>query len=94
MNKMTRTPTLMIPQPKLQDDQFALIMSDGETGHILTTNGDVYLGDGNDVYLIFNNIANAKDYVVSAQTKNSSLEFTLFNSKYVLEEFWKAPKYS
>jgi hypothetical protein len=81
----------MIPQPKLLDHQFALLMTDGATGHVLTTNGDVYLGDSNEVYLIFNNIPAARDYIVAAQAKDNSLEFSLFNSKYVLEEFWKAP---
>jgi len=53
----------MINGPKLLPNQFAALMADGATGHVLSTDGEVNRSDVKDVYLIFEDIEKARRFV-------------------------------
>jgi hypothetical protein len=83
----------MILGPQIKETQFALLMADGATGHILTTHGQIYHNDGKDVYRVFDDIESVNEYI-NKHPKNDTIEFSIYNSKYVLIDFRKAPKWS
>jgi hypothetical protein len=83
----------MIEGPKLAQGQFAVIMCDGATGHVLTTDEKVYLSDNTPVYFVFNDIDAARNFIQSTQRKNDLLEFSIFDCNYENFEFWSAPQF-
>lgn len=84
----------MIEGPKLTEGQFAILMCDGATGHVLTTDGNVYLSDKSPVYIVFEDINLARNYIQSSQVKDDTLEFIIYTSEYEFLEFRKAPKWT
>ena len=77
----------MIQEPKLLETQVAVLSVDRATGHVLTTNGDVYLSDSSLVYFIFDTINLAREHIKQVQEKNNTLDFTVYDSNYKLVEF-------
>ena len=84
----------MIAKTQILETQFAVLKADGKTGHVLTLEGDIFKSDDSIVYLIFDNIDLARIYVEKVQSENDELEFAVYNCKYELVEFYKAPKWS
>ena len=52
----------MITQPKILETQFAILMADGATGHVLNVNGEVHLSDNSEAFLIFDNLDLARKH--------------------------------
>ncbi|MFK7783772.1 MAG: hypothetical protein AB8B56_01580 [Crocinitomicaceae bacterium] len=68
-------------KPLLKPNQCALIKCKGNTGQVLTENGDFhYTSDGELPYIIFDSGKKALEYAESSIKENSNLEFTLFNT--------------
>jgi len=84
----------MIDGPKLTEGQLAVLMCDGATGHVLTTEGKVYLLDKSPVYFVFDDMNVARNYIRSFQEMNNTLEFTIYDCKDEFVEFWKSPKWT
>lgn len=55
-------------------------MADGATGHVLTTKGDVCLNGDGEVYIIFDELETAKQYIKEKQEQNDTWEFVIYNS--------------
>ncbi|TDH26898.1 hypothetical protein EXU57_08820 [Segetibacter sp. 3557_3] len=83
----------MIEGPTLKEGQFALLMCDGATGHVLTTEGEVYLSTKGSVYLVFEGITSVRKYIKTTQEENNTVEFSIYDHKYELVEFYKALKW-
>jgi hypothetical protein len=83
----------MIIGPPLYDNQYAVLMADGHTGHVLTTKGDIYFSDDKEVYIIFDNLEAARLFIKERQYKNNTLEFNVYNSDYEFVEHWEATKW-
>lgn len=65
----------MIKAPTLLANQFAALMADGATGHVLSTDGEIYRSDGKEVYLIFENIKEAKQFVADLNKREGRGKF-------------------
>lgn len=76
----------------LSANQYAVLMTDGSTGHVLTTDGRIFLNDKERVYTIFNDLTEARLFIKNKQDKNDVLEFTVYNSSYEYIEQWEAIK--
>jgi hypothetical protein len=83
----------MIPEPQILETQFAILMADGATGHVLNVNGEVHQSDNSDAYVILDNLDEARKHVVQVQKNNNTIECMIYNSKNELVEFHKAPKW-
>ena len=53
----------MILQPQILETQFAVLMADGKTVHVLNINGEVQLSDNSEVYKIFNDLKAARKHI-------------------------------
>jgi hypothetical protein len=83
----------MMKAPILSTNQFAVLMADGATGHVLTTTGDVCYNDEGNVYLIFDTIELARAFILREQNENDTLEFVIYNSNNECIEHWEARKW-
>ncbi|HTJ11259.1 MAG TPA: hypothetical protein VL547_04520 [Dinghuibacter sp.] len=83
----------MINGPKLLPNQFAALMADGATGHVLSTDGEVNRSDVKDVYLIFEDIEKARRFVEDLNKRDDTIEVVIYDSRYELVECHDAPKW-
>ena len=67
--------------PILSEDQVAVIMVDGATGHVLTIEGNVYLDDEQAVYLIFDDLESARQFIDNKREKDNTIDFSVFDFK-------------
>lgn len=80
-------------QPEIKEMQFAVLMADGATGIVLTATGQKYLGDNQDVYIIFDDLQSAAQFVTNKQNENDTVEFSVFDSKHELVAYNPAIKW-
>ena len=83
----------MITRPELEEAQFALLITDGQTGHVLTKDLQIYRNDGKEIYQVFNSIESVNDYIKKIQAENDALEFSIYSGDYVLIDFRKSSKW-
>lgn len=57
---------LKLRKPKISEGQFMLMLTKPETGHVLTTNGNLYTGWG-EVYKVFDDLKSARNYGLDQQ---------------------------
>lgn len=79
--------------PKLKENQFALMMADGSTGHVLTTEGCIYLNDEAEIYMVFNDLKSVNEFIVTKHAEDNSIDLSIYNNEYKLIEFKSAPKW-
>lgn len=80
-------------RPEIKETQFAVLMVEGATGIVLTAAGKKYLGDDQDVYVIFDDLQSANQCLVTMQNENETVEFSVFDSKHALVAFNPAIKW-
>ena len=83
----------MIKKLLLSSNQFAVLMADGATGHVLTTNGILCLNVDGEVYVVFDDLETARLFIKHKQDKNEKLEFIIYNYKNEVVECWGAKKW-
>ena len=77
--------------PTLKDGQFAILIADGATGHILNHKGEIYMNNvDDDIYWLFDNIDLAKDFITNRSSQNDKLEFLIYDKNQTIVEFVKA----
>jgi hypothetical protein len=64
--------------PRLSSGQYSLLQVDTNTGHILQTNGDLFVGDG-ETFKLFNDLSKVHEFVESQIKKNDTLEFVVYD---------------
>ena len=69
----------MIQPPTLKDNQFAVLLCDGATGHVLNITGNVYQSDDENVFFIFEDLDSAKLFAEQKQVENDTLELIIYN---------------
>ena len=79
--------------PKLDSGQFAVLMADGATGHVLLESGKLSTGETDQVYKVFSDLELAKSYVTMMQKGNNKLEFVIKDHNQNLVEYIKAPRW-
>lgn len=67
--------------PRLLENQVAVIMVNGATGHVLTIDGSVYLDDEKEVYFIFDDLESAKQFIDNKREKDNTIDFSVFDFK-------------
>lgn len=80
----------MSERPQLYANQYAVLMADGETGHILNLDETVHLGDVNKLYVVFDDIESARLFIKRKQGLNRTLEFIVYDANHEFVELWKA----
>lgn len=64
--------------PKLSPGQYSLLQVDVNTGHVLQTNGELFVGNG-EIFKLFNDLSKAQEFVDSQIEKNDNLEFVIYD---------------
>ena len=83
----------MMQQPTLSEGQFAVLMADGATGHVLNTEGDVYRSDEKEVFFLFDNLQAAREFVEVKQNEKDTVEFCIYDSNHNLLAYLEARKW-
>lgn len=65
----------------------------GNTGIVLTIDGSTYASDDKQVYIVFENLTKAKEYIVERQLVDDETDYSIFDDKQELIEFVKAAKW-
>jgi len=69
----------MIIFPTLNDKQVAVAMADGATGQVLNCKGVLHRKDSTEnVYLTFDNIETARDFIKNQSLLNDKIEFYIY----------------
>lgn len=78
--------------PILNENEFAVLMANCQTGIVLDINLNTYLDgiENQDVYSIFEDIQKAKEFINRIAEQNDKIEFIIYNSKKEMIEFIKA----
>ena len=64
--------------PRLSPGQYSLLQVDVNTGHVLQTNGDLFIGNG-EAFKLFNDISKVQEFVDSQIEQNVNLEFVVYD---------------
>lgn len=64
--------------PRLSPGQYSLLQVDVNTGHVLQTNGDLYIGNG-ETFKLFNDLSKINEFVDRQIEKNDNLEFVVYD---------------
>ncbi len=83
----------MIKEPILSYSQYAVLMADGATGHVLTTEGNLCLNGAGEVYVVFEDLGAARKFIEQKQHENDTWEFVIYNSNNECVEHWEARKW-
>ncbi|MFH7000143.1 hypothetical protein ACHRVZ_19665 [Flavobacterium sp. FlaQc-57] len=81
--------------PILSEEQVAVVIADGATGHVLNVKLELYKNDLNDeIYSLFNNIDLAKEFIKNQSISNDKLDFLIYDKnqtvlKYIEATHWK-----
>lgn len=75
--------------PKLQEHQVAIIMAQSSTGIILNEKLEVDISDGRDIYIVFENFENAKNYINDIKKSRTDIEFVIYDKGGLVLEFIK-----
>lgn len=65
--------------PKLKQGQVSLIRADINTGHVLKTNNELYLGHG-DTIKIFDSIELAESFIKDRLTEKADIEYVIYDN--------------
>ena len=65
--------------PHLKIGQFAVLMADGATGHVLLESGAPSSSETDEIYKIFSNLQGAIEYIQIKQKENDTWEFVIKN---------------
>lgn len=65
--------------PKLKLGQVSIIRADINTGHVLKTNNELYLGQG-DTFEIFDSLDLAESFIKERLTEKSDIEYVVYDS--------------
>jgi hypothetical protein len=76
--------------PPLLENQVAVLMADGSTGHILTHHGNIYSDPNEEAYIILESFEKARIFIDAKQKENDTVEFIIYDSNYKFLEFCKA----
>lgn len=78
--------------PTLKENEFTVLMANCETGIVLDVNFNIYQNnmENQEVYSIFENIQQAKEFVNKISEEYDKIEFIIYNSKQEVVEFIKA----
>lgn len=77
--------------PVLKDKEFAVIIADGKTGHVLNCEGKIYRGSSKDeVYWFFDSLTAAKEFIKTRSELDTTVEFLIYNKNKEIVEFIKA----
>lgn len=78
--------------PTLKEDEVAVLMANCETGIVLDVKFNIYQNnlEIQDVYSVFKNFQQAKEFINRISEKHHKIEFIIYNSKQELLEFVKA----
>ncbi|CAD7805318.1 hypothetical protein CHRY9390_01349 [Chryseobacterium aquaeductus] len=78
--------------PTLKENEFTVLMANGETGIVLDINFNVYQNNNENqhVYSIFDNIQEAREFINGISGEYDKIEFIIYNSKQEVVEFIKA----
>lgn len=68
----------MTKAPKLNPGQVTLLRCDVNTGHVLRTNGELYMQTG-DIYQTFDSFDTAEQFISSAFADNPDIEFVVYD---------------
>lgn len=80
-------------KPQLRKSQFVVLVAEGATGNVLSTNFKVYLNDDSEVYFKFDSLELAKNFVNKQKELNDTYEFCIYDNEYMLVEFVGAKKW-
>jgi len=80
-------------RPEIKETQFAVLMADGATGIVLTATGQTYLGDDQDVYIIFDDLQSAKQFITNKQNENETIDCSIFDCRLELVVYEQAIKW-
>lgn len=81
-------------KPRLESTQFALLVADGFTGHVLNTSLEIYKNDESAVYFVFNDLPSVNAFIENLNESNDAYEYSIYNSGYVLVKYMSARKWS
>lgn len=75
--------------PALKENEFTVLMADCETGIVLDVNFNRYQNNhtNQNVYSVFADIEQAKEFINRVSEKHDKIEFTLYNSNQEVYEF-------
>ncbi|MCJ7936057.1 MAG: hypothetical protein MUW56_21115 [Chryseobacterium sp.] len=78
--------------PTLKENEFTVLMANGETGIVLDINFNIYQNNNENqhVYSIFENIQEAREFINRISGEYDKIEFIIYNSKQEVVEFIKA----
>lgn len=77
--------------PILKEGQAAVLMADGATGAVLNIDLEFYnKKSAQEVYLIFDSIDSAKEFVKNKSVLHDKIEFIIFDDKQNMLEYIKA----
>jgi len=77
--------------PVLKNCQVAVVVADGATGHVYNDKGELFRNDSKDnIYLIFDTIAMAKDYIQKQSIMHKKAEFIIYDKNNLLVEYIEA----
>ena len=65
--------------PKLKHGQVSLVRADINTGHVLKTNNELSLGQG-DTFEIFDSLELAEAYIKERLTERNDIEYVVYDS--------------
>ena len=83
----------MIKEPILSSSQYAVLMADGATGHVLTVKGNLCQNGKGELYVIFENLEAARKFIEQKQDEKDTREFVIYNSNNKCVEHWEARKW-
>jgi hypothetical protein len=73
--------------PKLKPRQVSLIRADINTGHVLKTNNELYVGQG-ETLEIFDSIELAETFIKERLTERDDIEYVIYDSNSDPIEVW------
>ncbi|MFB9080246.1 hypothetical protein ACFFLS_11850 [Flavobacterium procerum] len=78
--------------PILKEDEVAVLMANCETGIVLDAKFNIYQNNMEiqDVYSIFKNFQQAKEFISKISEEHDKIEFIIYNSKQEVIEFVKS----
>lgn len=77
--------------PILNEEQVAVVIADGATGHVLNIKLELYRNDSNDeIYWSFDKIDLAKEFIKDKSILDDKLEFVIYNKNQTILEHIEA----
>ncbi|MFT3981660.1 MAG: hypothetical protein QM687_14390 [Ferruginibacter sp.] len=80
--------------PELKNNQLAVLMADGATGHVLNLDAQISFNEEENIFLIFESIDEVYSFIRKKSAINDTIEFCIYNSKREMIEYIKATRYN